>query len=110
MLNDILREQIYTHLNREYPKEGCGVIVLENEEYKWYPCTNIAKEEKDFMFDAKEYAKIHLKSTPKAIVHSHPNKSSKPSKIDIESCNFVNLDYYIFSWPSKELTILKPNE
>ena len=111
MLNDTLRKQIYSHLDREYPNEGCGVIVLENEKYKWYSCTNTAKDTKeDFRLDPIEYMKINLKSNPQAIVHSHPDCSSKPSEGDIQGCNSVNLDYYIFSWPSKKLTIIKPNE
>ena len=110
VLNDTLKEQIFSHLDREYPREGCGVIVLENDEHKWYPVTNIAKSDDDFIFDPIEYMKINLKSKPLAIVHSHPDSSSEPSDTDRQNCNFINLDYYIFSLPNKDLTILKPNE
>ena len=89
MLNDTLKEQIFSHLNREYPREGCGVIVLENEKHKWYPVTNIAKSDDDFIFDPIEYMKINLKSKPLAIVHSHPDSSSEPSEVDRKNSNFI---------------------
>jgi proteasome lid subunit RPN8/RPN11 len=110
VLNATLKEEILTHLNREYPREGCGVIVLENKKHKWYAVTNIAKSDDDFIFDPIEYMRINLKSKPLAIVHSHPDTTSEPSKADRQNCNFLNLDFYIFSLPDKNLTILKPNE
>lgn len=110
VLNDTIKKQIYEHLDREYPREGCGVIVLENNEHKWYPVTNIAKSDDDFKFDPIEYMRINLKSKPLAIVHSHPDTTSEPSVADRQNCNFLNLDFYIFSLPDKNLTILKPNE
>lgn len=110
MLDATLKEQIYSHLDREYPREGCGVIVLENNEHKWYPVTNIAENNDHFKFDHIEYMRISLKSKPLAIIHSHPDCSSEPSEVDRQNCNLINLDYYIFSLPDKELTILKPNE
>tara|TARA_Y100001963_G_scaffold160004_1_gene266934 strand:- start:1406 stop:1738 length:333 start_codon:yes stop_codon:yes gene_type:complete len=110
VLDATLKEQILSHLDREYPREGCGVIVLEESKHKWYPVTNIAESNDDFIFDPIEYMRINLKSKPLAIVHSHPDCSSEPSEVDRKNCNIMNLDYYIFSLPNKELTILKPNE
>ena len=78
MLDATLKEQIYSHLDREYPREVCGVIVLENNKHKWYPVTNVAESDDDFKFDPIEYIRINLKSKPLAIIHSHPDCSSKP--------------------------------
>ena len=96
MLNDTLKEQILSHLNREYPREGCGVIVLENNEHKWYPVTNIAKSDEDFIFDPIEYMKINLKSKPLAIVHSHPDSSSEPSEVDRKKLQFYKFRLLYF--------------
>ena len=61
VLNDTIKEQIYEHLDREYPREGCGVIVLENNEHKWYPVTNIAKSDDDFKFARQKFNNIKTK-------------------------------------------------
>ena len=41
--------EIFTHLEAEYPKEGCGVIGTINGETQWFPCRNQAEEPKKIL-------------------------------------------------------------
>ena len=82
-----LHEQIREHFEKEYPREGCGIISVVQGKEKWFPCTNIAEENNHFVIDTKEYLKIARTSDIIAIVHSHPDESSEPSELDINICN-----------------------
>jgi|TARA_Y100000034_G_scaffold10133_1_gene10701 proteasome lid subunit RPN8/RPN11 len=106
MINHLL-PQIYEHLENQYPKEGCGIIT---DELKWFPVTNVAKVNTNFIMDMQEYTKIALKYKIKGIVHSHLNLSAEPSEFDKKQCNGLNLDYFIISLPSKELYHLRPEK
>ena len=103
---------IFTHLEAEYPKEGCGVIGTVNGATKWFPCRNQAEEpEEDFEIHSKDYIECCIASDKiEAIVHSHPDYKPDPSDHDIRTCNFLNVPYYIISIPNKEVVKLTPGE
>ena len=101
-------EDIFNHFKKEYPREGCGVIGVAKGKSFWFPCKNVAEEDKDFEMDSSDYISASLKSDIVAIVHSHPDASEEPSEGDIKICNVLNLDSYIFSWPEGEMYHLKP--
>ena len=107
MIQDFIHE-IEPHFFREYPKEACGVLAVQKGKAKWIPCTNIAEDDDDFLFDSKEYLKISLTSDIIGIVHNHLDASSEPSDFDIKNCNALGIPYYIFSYPEMELSILSP--
>ncbi len=101
-------EEIKEHFQKEYPKEGCGIISVVNGQQKWFPCTNIANEDEHFIIGTDEYLKIARTSDIIAIVHSHPDQTSEPSELDINNCNAMGKKFYIFSYPDMDLTILEP--
>jgi len=101
-------DDIEEHFKKWYPKEGCGLLGVVKGKLKWFPCTNIADNDDDFILDSKEFIDISHRSDIVAVVHSHPNSSPEPSKSDINYCNATNLVYYIFSYPSMEQYTLKP--
>lgn len=103
MLNDILE-----HFKQEYPREGCGVISIVKGKKKWFPCTNIAEDDDDFIIDSQEYLKLKRTTDIIAIVHSHPDSSAEPTKTDIKYCNALGIPYHIYSYPEMELEILEP--
>ena len=69
MIQDFLYE-IEPHFFKEYPREACGVLAVQKGKAKWFPCTNIAEENDDFIIDSTEYLKIKATSDIIAIVHS----------------------------------------
>ena len=71
-------EEIRQHFEKEYPREGCGILSVVKGKQKWFPCTNVADEDNHFIIDTKEYLKIARTSDIIGIVHSHPDESSEP--------------------------------
>lgn len=100
-------DEIYAHFEKEYPQEGCGVII---EGDKFIPCKNIAEELDNFQFCPEEYINLVLKYKIKAIVHNHINASNEPSEADLNNCKVLNLPYYIFTYPEMALNIVNPKE
>ena len=101
-------EDIQKHFQQEYPREGCGLIIVEKGKKKWIPCTNIAEAEEHFIIDVEEYLKALRTSDIIGIVHSHPDATSEASEMDINNCNSTGKDYYIFSYPEMDLNIIHP--
>ena len=102
-------QDIQDHFKKEYPREGCGILSVVKGKKKWFPCTNIAEDEDDFIIDSQEYLKLKRTTDIVAIVHSHPDKSAEPSEVDIKYCNALGIPYHIFSYPDMELNILEPS-
>ena len=103
-------DEITEHFEKEYPREGCGVIGISKGKSVWIPCKNIAKNEEDFIFDSKEYLTIKRKYDIIAIIHSHPDSTCEPSASDINNCNALGIPYYIFSFPNMDLYTLLPDK
>lgn len=103
-------QEMEDHFKECYPREGCGVLGVIKGELNWFPCTNVAPDDKDFIIDSREYINISRKADIVGIVHSHPDSSSDPSEGDIKYCNAIGLPYYIFSYPGMDLHIQKPEK
>jgi proteasome lid subunit RPN8/RPN11 len=101
-------DQILEHFDKEYPREGCGLIALVKGKKVWFPCKNLAEDEEDFIMCSKDYLRIKVKYDIIGIVHNHPDASNEPSKRDIDNCNALGIPYYIFSYPEMELNIVDP--
>ena len=107
MIQDFLHK-IEQHFFREYPKEGCGLVGVQKGKAHWIPCENIAEINENFIMDSSEYLKYKRIYDIVGVVHSHPDESSEPSQDDINQCNALGIPYYIFSYPSMDMTIVKP--
>ena len=101
---------IHSHFQNEYPREGCGILGIQKGKLHWIPCTNVAKDDEDFVISSKEYFKIVKSYDIVAIVHSHPDADATPSTHDINYCNALCIPYYIFSYPEMDLHILEPEK
>ena len=97
-------DEILSHIENEYPKEACGLIVSDNGQEKWIPCTNVAEEpEEEFVIDNREFINAQIKYDIVKIVHSHPDGEAEPSAHDKKACNFIKIPYLIFSWPGGDM-------
>tara|TARA_Y100000816_G_C26068952_1_gene562051 strand:- start:272 stop:976 length:705 start_codon:yes stop_codon:yes gene_type:complete len=105
-----LYEEIRQHFEKEYPREGCGVLAIVKGKKIWFPCTNVAEKDEDFIIDSKEYIKLLRTTDIVGIVHNHPDKSPEPTELDVKQCNALGIPYYIFSYPEMELNILQPEK
>jgi proteasome lid subunit RPN8/RPN11 len=102
-------EEIIAHFEKEYPREGCGIIGIVKGKKKWFPCNNLASEDEDFILDPKEFIEVKKQADILAIVHNHIHSSNKASENDEKFCNVLGIPYYIFSYPEMELNILEPS-
>jgi proteasome lid subunit RPN8/RPN11 len=101
-------EEIQQHFEKEYPREGCGIIGIVKGKKRWFPCRNIAEDKDDFIMSSEDYFNVVKKCDVLAIVHSHPDSSNKASNSDIDYCNALGIPYWIFSYPDMELNIVEP--
>ena len=103
-------EEIKQHFEKEYPREGCGVIAVVKGKKRFFPCKNLAENNDNFILCSKDWFRIKQQADIIGIVHSHPDMSNKASKTDINNCNAIGLPYYIFSYPEMDLNIVEPKK
>lgn len=91
-----LYDEIYIHLQKELPRECCGIIAKKNEEIKYFPCNNLAKSNQDFILDPEDLVIIEDSDyEPIVIVHSHPYTNILPSETDRVSIEQTQLTWLI---------------
>ncbi len=105
-------EEIFAHIEEQYPQEACGILGKKNGEVIWKVCGNIADDPiNGFEMNKRDYMKAVLElDRIEAIVHSHTDEPADPSDHDIAACNFLKIPYVIISWPSKEMKVVEPGE
>ena len=103
-------EEIQEHFEKEYPREGCGIIGIVKGKKKWFPCRNVAENEDDFVLSSEDYFDVVKRCDILAIVHSHPDATNEPSITDTNYCNALGIPYWIFSYPEMKLNIVEPKE
>jgi len=104
------QEKIYQHIEQEYPKEACGVIIIFKGKERVYPCKNVAlKPYENFEINPEDYQAASQMGDIIRVYHSHPNASAEASMVDMKACNALGVPWSIISWPSKEETELLPN-
>jgi proteasome lid subunit RPN8/RPN11 len=101
-------EEIFSHAEKEAPREMCGLIIEQNKEEKWIPCENKFLGENQFEIDPKTFAKYQLISKIKYVVHSHYDSKCEPSDHDKKCCKRMGVPYMIVSYPEKEMCIYDP--
>ena len=102
-----LLPEIYDHMANEAPREGCGLIINEDEP-KFIPLENISGEKDHFTIDPKEFVKYSMISKILYVVHSHYNSNCNPSEHDINTCNALQIPYLIVSYPNKDYKVVQP--
>lgn len=101
-----LLPEIYSHVAKEAPREGCGIII---DGPKFIPLDNISKEKDHFTIDPKEFVKYSMFSKILYVVHSHYMQDCKPSEHDKNNCKAVGIPYLIVSYPEKKEYIYDPS-
>lgn len=102
-----LLPEIYSHMASEAPREGCGLIINENEP-KFISLKNISEEKDHFIIDPKEYVKYSMISKILYVVHSHYKQDCYPSEHDKNNCKALGIPYLIVSYPDKKEFIYDP--
>lgn len=86
-----IQRDIIAHAAAEYPRESCGLVV--GREY--VPCENISKDPDQFEISAEDFVRCSEKGKIRAVVHSHPDGTTKPSNPDRVQMNFHGIPWLI---------------
>lgn len=104
MLTKKLRKLIVDHAKEVYPQECCGIITLDGQ---YFECRNVHPEpESHFKMHKEDYNEF--RGNIKAIVHSHPDATSKLSPADRVYMEYANLPYVICALPAEEFGVYAP--
>lgn len=92
------RDAICGHALRAYPAESCGLVVIAKGRERYVPCRNMATTASEhFVLAAEDYATAEDYGEVAAVVHSHPDASSRPSEGDRVACEQSGLPWIIVS-------------
>jgi proteasome lid subunit RPN8/RPN11 len=106
-LNKLLPE-IYSHMEKEAPREGCGLIVQKSNEIKFISVENKSEDENSFYIDPKEYVRHSIISKILYVVHSHYGQNCHPSEHDKNASKVLGVPYLIVSLPERGEYIYDP--
>lgn len=101
-------EEIWTHICEEAPREACGLLGRKDTNIVWIPCKNVADSDEEFKIRPEDFMRASVHTDVFAVVHSHIYTSPRPSEFDKINCEATNLEYYIISWPDREVFTMKP--
>lgn len=88
-------EAIRAHAVAEYPRECCGLVVLQSRRESYMPCRNLAEGTDHFILDPEDYAAAEETGRITAVVHSHPDIPAAPSEADRVACEASGLPWFI---------------
>jgi proteasome lid subunit RPN8/RPN11 len=106
---DKLLPEIYSHMEKEAPHEGCGLIVQKNDKIKFISVENKSENKNSFYIDPKEYIRHSMISKILYIVHSHYNEDCRPSEHDKNTSKVLGIPYLIVSLPERGEYIYDPS-
>lgn len=97
------------HAAREYPRESCGFVIVENGREVYVPATNHAASASEHVRHGREeYADAEARGEVLAFVHSHPDAPATPSQADRVACEASEILWHIVSWPGDDVQTIVP--
>lgn len=114
LIEDV-RAAMLAHAEAEFPREACGLIVLDADgRLAYVKSENLAPlgaEGKDqFVIDPESWCAAEEEGRIEAIVHSHPNGTAQPSMADRLECARSGLPWFIVAWPSAVIRRIEPEQ
>lgn len=109
MLKKIM-SAIRTHVEAEYPREACGVVVQIGRSQEYIPCRNVhEKPEEYFTLAPDDLMAAEEQGEVLMVVHSHPDVVQLvPSEIDRIQCDYSGVEWGIMSWPDGDFCTISP--
>lgn len=96
------REDMLDHAAACYPNESCGYII----DRKYVPCTNVHNNpDKQFKIGYKDVVRCERLGEIEAVVHSHPNGSSKPTTYDLMQMSMGDVPWVIVAYPEIDIKV-----
>lgn len=99
-LTDDVKAAAIAHCQAEYPREGCGLVIVFKGRQQFRACRNIATGTDQFAIHPEDYAAADAAGEIVAVLHSHCNLPPIPSQADRVSCEQVGLPFFIVGIPT----------
>lgn len=95
-INEQIQSEIRAHAIREFPRECCGLVIIERGKQVYVPCNNVAESKiEHFVLDKHDYADAEDRGEVVGVVHSHPMVSPQPSEWDRVACMETGVHWFI---------------
>jgi proteasome lid subunit RPN8/RPN11 len=92
-MNEQTKNAIADHAVAEYPRESCGLVVLQDGHEVYVPCRNIAASPSEhFVMSPEDYVLAEDLGEVVSVVHSHPGAAARPSMADRVMCEKSGID------------------
>ncbi|QCU53096.1 C40 family peptidase [Burkholderia pseudomallei] len=88
-------DAIRAHAVRVYPRECCGLLIIERGRERYVEGSNSAVGSEHCRLPADEYAAAEDRGGVVGFVHSHPDDSAQPSEADRSACEGSGLPWHI---------------
>ena len=96
------KEDMLDHAAACYPNESCGYII----DRKYVPCTNVHESpDKQFKIGYKDVLRCEQLGKIEAVVHSHPDGSSKPTTFDLMQMSIGAVPWVIVAYPEIDIKV-----
>lgn len=101
---------IRTHVEAEYPREACGLVVQIGRAQEYIPCRNIhASPTEHFTLAPEDLIAAEEQGEVLMVIHSHPDVVQLvPSEMDRIQCDHSGMEWGIMSWPDGDFCTLSP--
>ncbi len=109
MMDAAIKAAILAHAKECFPKECCGLLVVQGDSTNYWPCHNQADGDDHFILDPADYAEADAAGEIVGVVHSHPNVSPKPSQADLVACEASGVPWHIVSYPAETWETFAPS-
>lgn len=118
VLSDKAIKDIKASAFSKYPEEACGLIVKKKSKYISIACENTATNKRNnFLISSEEFSAAEDIGEVVAVWHSHVEKDSSPSEIDVASCNASEMTWFIVdiykedgAFVAKTFNVIQPKE
>ena len=102
------KADILSHANKEFPRECCGLIIIEKGKEVFVPCKNVSSQKDSFVISPDDYILAYSRGSIISVVHSHCYSRAAPSQIDLVSCETTKIPWHIVSLPNEEWAYFEP--
>lgn len=107
-MRDDTVSRIRMHTALAYPREACGLVIVQRGVERYIECRNIAIGAEHFVMHPEDYAAAETRGEILAVVHSHPDHPATPSIADRSACEASGLAWHIMSWPDGDMVTIEP--
>lgn len=97
------------HAEDQFPRESCGLVIIEGGKPTYVPCRNIAVGTEHFVLSPEDFGFADDRGDVVAVVHSHPGLPPTPSQADLVSAEGHNYPWVIVNWPTGEYLTFEPS-